>query len=436
MLRSGMFGFLKPVQSIPEWRRSYARICQYQRRQFGLTSLPFLSYEATVLYQLAVDTELIPSLPDTSPECCRLRKIREPDSQPDCDAAGFCAAFGLLLAGVKLRDDVADSGRWSNRLLEWKYRKQVQAACEKLESFSPGINEKVQANIRSHASLEQPGVTISISEYSLPTGNGFKVVFEALSRFLAPNGPSSVHELFATIGQLVGGAIIAWDCAVDFDKDRIKGEFNPLQNEAGVQQSMEYCLMQLAEIGWQLPEGSTTQRVIASVSRRVRLRQRTNSARCTTRKLEQWGFLREKGFAYARCDGCDALCAVGECCECLGGVSEAAACDCGPTCIGCPCDGCCLCVEDNGPCRTKSKTERASQVADGPEAEQSVPYAKYLGTEGVADSNLNPSGYILFDDVRAPGKSKTGEYLPAGTQVRVIQTDSFGVHVVRADSPN
>ncbi len=84
-----MFGFLKPTGRISEWRQSYARVCQTQRRMFGLTSLPFLSYEATFLYQLAVDTKLIPALSSDAPECCRLRRLQNPEQQPDVAVAEF-----------------------------------------------------------------------------------------------------------------------------------------------------------------------------------------------------------------------------------------------------------------------------------------------------------------------------------------------------------
>ena len=70
-----MFGFLALRQKIPEWRRSYARMCQVQRYLFGLTALPFLSYEATFLYQLAIDLHLPPELDTNSPVCCLLKRL-------------------------------------------------------------------------------------------------------------------------------------------------------------------------------------------------------------------------------------------------------------------------------------------------------------------------------------------------------------------------
>ena len=86
-----MFGFFRPGGRLVRWRQSYARICQTQRRLFGLTSLPFLSYEATLLYQLAIDFGLIPLLPESAPQCCRLGGLRNAGQQQDAGGAEFAA---------------------------------------------------------------------------------------------------------------------------------------------------------------------------------------------------------------------------------------------------------------------------------------------------------------------------------------------------------
>lgn len=98
-----MFGFLAPQRRILEWRQAYARICQFQRRLYGLTSLPFLSYEATFLYRLAIDFKLLPELPQSAAECCRLKRLGNADNAPDFQAASFAATFGVVLAGINCR---------------------------------------------------------------------------------------------------------------------------------------------------------------------------------------------------------------------------------------------------------------------------------------------------------------------------------------------
>ncbi len=434
MLISDMFGFLRPTQCIPEWRRSYARICQFQRRLFGLTSLPFLSYEATLLYQLAIDSGLVQRLPESAPQCCRLRRLKKHNRASDRHAASYAAAFGVMLAGIKLQDDVADSGRWYNRFLLWKYRRQIDSATELLEHYSPGFISSVETVTSNHAKLESDELKTTIEEYSTPTGEGFSVAYRRFSEVIAPDADQTVHLKFQEIGRAIGKAIIAWDCAVDFDQDRIRGEFNPLCNHQEVQYSFDYCLLQLSNIGWQVPSNSACYNVFANVAERVRRRRSVKAEASAARRLERWGLIREQGFAYARCDGCDALCAVGECCECLGGAGEAAAgCgDCGPGCAGCPCDGCFICAEGSNGCKAGQKKNSNAPDNIISDAENS-PYAKYNGSTGLAESNLNPSGYAIFGETKVPARSRTGEFLAAGSSIKVVHTDIFGVHVTVAN---
>ena len=66
-----MFGFLNPRPHSWAYRRAYARLCQHQRRAYGLLSLPFHSYEAVFLYQCALERH--PDLPDIPTNVERVR---------------------------------------------------------------------------------------------------------------------------------------------------------------------------------------------------------------------------------------------------------------------------------------------------------------------------------------------------------------------------
>ncbi|MFO0999344.1 MAG: DUF5685 family protein [Planctomycetaceae bacterium] len=419
-----MFGFLKPTGRISAWRQSYARVCQTQRRLFGLTSLPFLSYEATFLYQLAVDTKLIPTFSPDAPECCRLRRLRNPEQQPDTAVAEFCAAFGMLLAGVKLQDDADDHGRWHNRFALWKYAKQVQAASQYLEGICHGLTEEVQTILRQHKQSEMSQTAMSVEDYCRPTGDGFALLFRSLAALAGGACP-----LFDSIGRHVGHAIISWDCAVDFHKDQIYGEFNPLKSAAEADDSLRFCLLELAKLGWALPaEDSVCSNVIQSVSRRVHSRlHRTDNHVCRTSMLERWGLVRAKGYQYARCDGCE-ICAVAECGECgcaaVQGAAEGASC-CLSGSPGSPC--CCdaLCCWGSGCGSTEEKKkEPAHPVTDQPSL-----YEQFHGRDGIAYGDLNPQGFVMIDEQRLPGRADGSSYIADRTKVRVVKTDPMGVTV-------
>lgn len=426
-----MFGFLRPENRLSEWRQSYARICQTQRRMFGLTSLPFLSYEATFLYQMAVDSRLIPALAAGAPECCRLRRLRHSSKQPDLVVAEFCAAFGMLLAGIKLRDDVDDHGRWHNRLAMWKYAKQVQAASHYLEGVCPGLTEQIQRIVCQHRLAETLRTPISIEAYCQSTGDGFALLFKSLAELT--DGPC---QLFESVGRHVGHAIISWDCAVDFHRDQIYGEFNPLQNTADADHSLRFCLLELARLGWSLPaEDSVCSQLIHSVARRVHARlHRTDNHVCRTSMLERWGLVRAKGYQYARCDGCEGICAVAECGECgcaaAEGAAEGAVCCAGGAAesSGC-CDPlCCWWGSGCGP-NGQAKNGLAHPVTTQPSL-----YEQFHGRDGITCGDLNPQGYVIIDQQRMPARADGSSWIADRSNVKVVKTDPLGVTVREINS--
>jgi hypothetical protein len=185
--------------------------------------------------------------------------------------------------------------------------------------------------------------------------------------------------------------------------------------------------MNLATIGWMLPDGSVSRDVIASVATRVRSRRFAEPIPHPVRRLERWGLLRERGYSYAKCDGCDALCAVGECCECIGGAGEVAAA--GSSCDFCCCD--CFCCASNSSCGDCGPPQKATAESAGPKsADGPTPYAEHHGKHGTADSGLNPSGYVRIGEQRLPAKSHSGTMIASGKPVTVVRTDAFGVSVV------
>ncbi|MEZ6129287.1 MAG: DUF5685 family protein [Planctomycetaceae bacterium] len=419
-----MFGFLSPQQRIPEWRRSYARVCQYQRKLFGLTSLPFLSYEATFLYQLAIDFGLIARLATGSPECCRLRRLPNDNSPTDAAAASFVSAFGMMLLGVKLKDDVQDSGRWHHRFLEWKYRRPVRRAERMLGEMASNIPDVVQQALVAHTQLES-NRTIALTAYAAPTAKAFAAVFAGFAEFLSAeaNGgtddsPSAeVVTTFGRIGHSVGAAIIAWDCAVDFEDDRLRGNFNPLRDTTDVGASLEFALLQLSRIGWELPAHSTAATVIASVSTRVRHRQCRPRTVCSPDLMERWGLRRQRGYTYAKCDGCEVVCAGAECSGACAEICAPAFLCCDPGC------GACGCVPHTSTTPQSSETNQEQTPLPNP-------YEHLHDKHGTAAGDLNPAGYIVIDGDRVPAKSMSGKYIDDQTEIRVVQTDSYGVSVV------
>src|SRR4051812_9216144 len=123
-----MFGFLNPRPHSAEFRRCYARVCQHQRQEYGALALAFHSYEAVFLYQCAVaagavDVRRLPNV-----RCCRLRSRGWEPNDQDSAVGRFCSAVALLLAGIKLEDDIRDNGSLTARLLRGLLRPSLRRA--------------------------------------------------------------------------------------------------------------------------------------------------------------------------------------------------------------------------------------------------------------------------------------------------------------------
>jgi len=405
-----MFGFLKPSTPIREWRQSYARICQYQRELFGLTSLPFLSYEATFLYQLLIDERLTAALPENSRTCCRLRRISQADERRDEEAATLVASFGMLLAGIKLQDDVRDSNRWHNRLLWRKFRRPTEQAHGILTDRSPEVAHGIANALLRHAKLEQSGRHLDIREYAGPTGSGFAAVFRAVASAIMSDPDPQWESQFAEYGRHLGHAIIAWDCAQDFSKDRFQGHFNPLRTPADVARSFDYCRLELARLGWALRLSSASRQVVESVSARVQRRAERGLHADNVRRMERWGLLRDRSSAYARCDACE-VCGALDCCEAV-------------ECLNCASGGCDSCW----PCHTESERQPSGNLTvkdPSPSGLEST----HVGKLAVTDGALSPSGFVVIQGERIPARSDGGLLLEDNLPVRVTSGDAFGVNV-------
>ncbi|MBI1348100.1 hypothetical protein GC163_17640 [bacterium] len=399
-----MFGFLRGGKTDRIFRQAYARCCRTQHRDFGLTSLVFLSYEGVFSYLLSIDAGWTPVPDESSPLCCRLRQLKSGETPADYAAARFASVVGLTLAAVKIEDDLRDSRSWAAWLAEKWYHRRFRRVRDQLETWEPDICERLRSIIGEHLKLETSSRPMAISEYVEPTAHAFATLFAVLPQACGQEG-NQHRDTLAEIAADVGRAIIAFDCAVDWPWDRQRGQFNPLPDEPAVEAARLFaadCLERarqrcLAEFGAMSHAG----RVLQTVRQRVL---QLNSARhwpSCQRTKERWGLLREPGFTYAKCDcpcdgcagACDAGCidpaccdlgacgceaaAEGGCCQhcgdCGGPAQPHAAGQCGPNncdagCGGCWCDPCCYAVD---PCcgypeppRDEKKKTTTAALAD------------------------------------------------------------------------
>ncbi len=233
-----MFGMLSPARATLSYRATYARCCQHLRRVAGLSALPFLSYEAVLLYQTAVDAGRVRLADLPAVRCCKLRPLPARTDRADREAGTFCAHVGLLLASIKISDDRRDAASLRSRLLGYFYQRRFRAASHYFSRLDPAFEQRVEGFIAEHVALERPGAPMPMAEYVRPTARAFGYVFGLMSRL---EGMAAHADLLSDLGEGVGAAVIAYDCAVDWRRDARRGEFNPLPDgEESVQEAL--CL--------------------------------------------------------------------------------------------------------------------------------------------------------------------------------------------------
>ena len=445
-----MFGFLKPAFRDTNYRQAYARCCSMQHLEFGVSSLPFLSYESVLLYLLTVECGLNPGPPASTPTCCRLRTSRLQREEPDARFAQFSAAFGVLLGLIKLDDDVRDEGRLISRLVHWALSRKHTAVHRVFTSIDDRFSDRVAELIDEHLEFERNWRQrrVSLVEYAEPTARSFGYLF-SLAAQLGTRGDGRCYpgghpanainemqpeEILTAIGESIGRAILTFDCARDWQHDQRRGQFNPLPGETAISAALDLACASLDEAAWlcetHFGESSLSARVLTSVFER--------SARFTPRrsvrlerpawkqKLSSWGLLREPGHVYARFECCEIIACcdgVGEAATCCGGAGEAAE---GAACCsgghGCGCEACVCCGDGCcDPCVDK---------ASGRTAE----LEKLIGDKGLTRTSLKPNGVVLVNGQRQRARSEEGT-IPVNTRVEVIDVNRSTLIVRPADEP-
>lgn len=413
-----MFGFMRGGCTDTAYRQIYAECCSAQRREFGLGSLFFHSYEAIFLYVLATDAGLCTRPPATAVTCCRLRNRK--DNWPDFDreAARFCASFALLLAATKLDDDVRDSGSLLARGVHRMLRGRFVTSRSFFIDLDPQFEKRIDGCIDQHLRLEHSRRTrIRLEEYVEPTADAFAYVYRLFGRFLSCE--DSHASAFEQIGRGIGAALVSHDCAVDFEKDVRLGRFNPLESSCDKSHALDFSLRCLSQAGWdcrsEFGADSIASEVVSSVFRRVSRQMfldvsgTSRNKSSSSRKIASYRILR-RGF----CD-CDCDCDCGGCDDCDGGERCLHSTDCCMLGLG---ELCCILGQSKESGHSEQKLQEETKSCD----------SELVGSTGHAVGPLNPTGVVAIDDKRIPAKSQ-GEWIEGGTAVEVIAEERFGVVV-------
>ncbi|MGO9601674.1 MAG: DUF5685 family protein [Isosphaeraceae bacterium] len=267
-----MFGLLNPsVRGVQDdaYRRVYCRCCQHQNQNYGRLSLLFHSYEAVFLYSFCIDAGMLTTDSLPAQRCCKFRRGRLLHGD-DAEVGRFCSSVSLLLASIKLEDNIRDIGSTKFRLLHRMLRSKFEKAFTYLSSLDKDFRATTRSFIEEHMAFEAAGDEVPIRDYCRPTARAFSYVFGLMAGLpgLHPRRP-----LLESVGELIGSAIIAFDCAVDWIRDQRTNDFNPLKTRADVQDSAEYsrdCLIQAGQLCRSLPgDDLLTVKILHSTSERI-----------------------------------------------------------------------------------------------------------------------------------------------------------------------
>ncbi len=224
-----MFGLLSPKTQTREYRHAYSQVCREHHATHGKLAVPFHSYESVLLYLLASDLGYCPTSKPTE-LCCRLRPAAEPPSEHALAASRFSANFSLLLAWVKLTDDVTDDRSYRARLLLRLMKSRLGQMFVYFERIDPDFRKAIHTTLSRHAELERSGCC-SLDHFAAPTADSFAYLFELYAIALNLRDHTAWLQ---KVGALLGAAIICFDVAADYHADQRRHSFNPLSSHADI----------------------------------------------------------------------------------------------------------------------------------------------------------------------------------------------------------
>ena len=478
-----MFGFLRGPKSCG-YRRVYARCCSMQRSLCGFRSLPVISYESVFAYCLAIDAGLIDPPRSTDPTCCRARhESRFEWHDREKQVAEFCVQFAMLLVETKLQDDIQDSrklssagllARTSNRFLHRNFVRSRKYFHDIDDTFRSDIEQC----LLDHAALEKSSANPELGHYVQPTARAFARAFGLLPKVLSIDNSAVISRL-EQIGANVGAAIIAYDCAVDWHRDKRNGEYNPLGGRQDVGLAFGYCQRNLVSAGWNVAKSFGQSTLTASILhhqvQRVASRRDAMAGVQAMANPKRIAMARE-GVVDLECLSC--LCDSSVCIHCCDVSADAkktdstqvdsakarrkrrkklikrsrsgfcdcdcGGCDCGG-CDSCGCDGCdvlkchsdwvwcdpcCLAYGDS--CNDGKSDKNTSNSEHQPTNVENTGPDPLIGSKATTVTLLAPFGTIQIDSQEHPAKSE-GQPIEASTEVIVVRREAFG-YVVREAS--
>lgn len=224
-----MFGYLKPYNNelkgkhVSEYKNQYCTLCYGLRTNLGLLSVLLLNYECAFLFLF------LSSITDDTPKenytfRCPVNPLKKCSTKASCEALEYASFINYHLAVLKAYDGCVDSHgvrRLGYKALYWLISKNKKYS--KLRGKYLATAEKTEQLCKDLYELEK-GMELDFDRCSGTMGS---VLVEVVNGYLMYH-PTESQQPAATFAKHLGMWTYLIDAYDDFEKDSIKGSFNPL----------------------------------------------------------------------------------------------------------------------------------------------------------------------------------------------------------------
>jgi hypothetical protein len=239
-----MLGLLNPGGIDLRYRSLYSRCCEFQHLEYGVSSLVFHSFESVFLYALACDAGAVDLARVPNQLCCRLRAGRRLELAPDRELGRLCAAFSVIAAENKTADALRDAPSVAVKVRNRLFRSRFLRARSYFSSLDARFDATFDGFVTEHLALEDCSEAPSLEAFCRPTAAAFGYLFGLMTTVLRT---IPLERMLTRVGGNIGAAILACDCAQDWQRDQRDGTFNVVRDRSEAQDAIDYCLERLAD---------------------------------------------------------------------------------------------------------------------------------------------------------------------------------------------
>lgn len=220
-----VFGYVKAckpemkVKHYEAYKGVYCSVCRTLGKRYGLAARLTLSYDFTFL--AIIRMSIGSCVPDFEQKRCPFNPAKKCNfCRNGSDALNYTADIAMLMVWYKIIDDIADSG-FFRKLLLLMIKPIFGRYYRKAKKYQPEINELISSMMQKQSELER-AKTANLDEAADPTA-------VALGEIFCYNCKDEAQsKVLRRMGYCLGRWVYITDALDDMDKDREKGNYNPV----------------------------------------------------------------------------------------------------------------------------------------------------------------------------------------------------------------